>query len=153
MEVSILIVFFTAVSLILLFPMTFHDFLAIANIYAPIAIFLGLHWVLSTAKFTIFGHGLHVFGESPTFPKIRTNTYATFVEFVGVVNFVHGQIHAIWSWFVRVWGEPRISQDTCKHRRNIRRICRRVDFFHGQIHAIWSYQLIIYALFHAKASH
>ena len=53
--------------------------------------------VLSTAKFTLFSHGLHTFGKSPTFPKIRANIDATIAEFVGVVGFVHGQIHAIWS--------------------------------------------------------
>ena len=137
-EVSILTAFSTAVSPILLFPMTFHVFFAIANIYATIAKFVGVIGycprpnsrysvmvctrlgraphspryvqtstqhspnslallVLSTAKFTLFSHGLHTFGKSPTFPKIRANIDATIAEFVGVVGFVHGQIHAIWS--------------------------------------------------------
>ena len=43
--------------------------------------------ILSTAKFTLFGHGLYAFGESPAFPKIRANIDATFAEFVGVLIF------------------------------------------------------------------
>ena len=107
-EVAILSVISTAVSPILLFSITSHDV---------------------SCNLRLFPRSLPMIctrlGRAPHSPRYVQTSTLHLPDLLASLGIVHGQIHAIWSWFARVWGEPHIPQDTCKHLHHICRICWR----------------------------